>query len=163
MRFYVWNILCAMVSIIMYASFRMGVNSYLRFNKKSKTYIGKSKKGYLNYWLYKKIDEEVGLGYIFYLNFFLLILTAFYSFLSICFAWVELLSLPVAICNAILCAFQIPAIIFSDSYCNLNDYARKFVVMEKRKFGRGYHSSFYAVFEILLILAFAVYNISLAV
>ena len=48
-----------MVALFIYISFRFGVDSYLRVNKNSKTYIRKSKKGYLNYWIYKKINEDI--------------------------------------------------------------------------------------------------------
>ena len=152
-----------MVALFIYISFRFGVDSYLRVNKNSKTYVRKSKKGYLNYWIYKKINEDIGLGHIFYLNVFLLVLTPLYSIVSICFGWVDLLAVPIAVCNVILCICQIPAIIFSDTYWNLEYYKKKFVILTKSKSGRGFHSSFYMIFEILGLLAFAVYNISLAI
>lgn len=163
MTFHICNVICSMVAIFIYVSFRFGVDSYLRVNKNSKTYIRKSKKGYLNYWTYKKINEDIGLGNIFLLNVFLLILTLLYSFLSICLGWVDFLSMPIALCNVILCICQIPAIIFSDTYWNLECYKKKFVILTKSKSGRGFHSSFYMIFEILGLLVFAVYNISLTI
>ena len=163
MNFHIYNVICSMVALFIYISFRFGVDSYLRVNKNSKTYIRKNKKGYLNYWIYKKINEDIGLGHIFYLNVFLLVLTPLYSIVSICFGWVDLLAVPIAVCNVILCICQIPAIIFSDTYWNLEYYKKKFVILTKSKSGRGFHSSFYMIFEILGLLAFAVYNISLAI
>ena len=138
--------------------------SFLRVNKNSKTYIKKSKKGFLNYWIYKQINDDVQLGYIFYLNISVLVLTLVYVFLSVCFGWIKALNLPIAICNAILCVAQIPAIIFSDAYWNLEHYKKKFVILAKNisyNDGKwhGLHSSFYAIIVILGILAFAIYNI----
>ena len=163
MSFHICNVICSIIALFIYISFRFGVDSYLRVNKNSKTYIRKNKKGYLNYWTYKKINEDIGLGNIFHLNVFLLILTPLYSFVSICFGWVNFLSMPIAVCNVILCICQIPAIIFSGTYWNLEYYKKKFVILTKSKSGRGFHSSFYMIFEIIGLLAFAVYNISLAI
>ncbi len=162
MNFYAYNIICAIFAVFLYMAFRSGVYSYLRVNKNSKTFIKKNKKGYVNYWLYKKIHSEIGLGHIYTLNIFLLTLTATYFCLAICLGWAEFLSLPIAICNALLCIAQIPAIIFSDIYWNLEYHKKKFVVLAKNKAGRGFHSSFYAVIEVIGLLAFAIYNISLA-
>ena len=164
MNFYVCNIICAMVALYIYISFRISITSYLRINKNSKTYIKKSKKGFLNYWIYKQINDDVQLGYIFYLNISVLVLTLVYVFLSVCFGWIKILNLPIAICNAILCVAQVPAIIFSDMYWNLEHYKKKFVILAKDityNDGKwhGFHSSLYAIIGILGILAFAIYNI----
>ena len=70
MSFHICNVICSIIALFIYISFRFGVDSYLRVNKNSKTYIRKSKKGYLNYWTYKKINEDIGLGNIFHLNVF---------------------------------------------------------------------------------------------
>ena len=84
MSFHICNVICSIIALFIYISFRFGVDSYLRVNKNSKTYIRKSKKGYLNYWTYKKINEDIGLGNIFHLNVFL-----FMALLSRVFAHVE--------------------------------------------------------------------------
>ena len=159
MNFYIYNIICAMVALYIYISFRISIASFLRVNKNSKTYIKKSKKGFLNYWIYKQINDDVQLGYIFYLNISVLVLTLVYVFLSVCFGWIKILNLPIAICNGILCVAQVPAIIFSDIYWNLENYKKKFVIFERNKEWRGFHSSFYAIIGILGILSFAIYNI----
>lgn len=163
MNFYIYNLICAMVALFIYTSFRISINSYLRINKNSKTYIRKSKKGFLNYWIYKKINDDIRLGYIFYLNISILVLTLLYVFFSVCFGWINALYIPIAICNAVLCCVQIPAIIFSDKYWNLDYYKKQFVVLAKNESGRGFHSSFYAIIEILGILMFAIYNVFLTI
>lgn len=163
MNFYIYNIICAIVAIFIYISFRVSITSYLRVNKNSKTYITKNKKGFLNYWIYKQINDDVKLGHVFYLNIYLLTLTLLYVVISVCFGWIKILYLPIAICNVILCVAQIPAIIFSDIYWNLENYKKKFVILAKNKAGRGFHSSFYAIIGSLGILAFAIYNIRLTI
>ena len=162
MSFYLYNVICAVFALFIYISFRFSVDSYLRVNKNSKTFIKKSKKGFLNYWIYKRINDEIGLNYVFCLNIILLILTALYFCVTICFGWIELLYMPIAICNAMLCAVQIPTIFFSDIYWNLECYKKKFVILRKNKSGGGFRSSFYAIIEAIGLLVFAIYNISLA-
>lgn len=160
MNFPIFNIICSAFALFVYVNFRLGVDSYLRVNKNSKTYIRKNKKGYSNFWLYKKINDEVGLGYIFYLNIFLLSLTLVYSFMSVCFCRIESFQLPIAICNILLVIAQVPAIIFADIYSNLECYKKRFVILAKiSRSGSGLHSSFYAVIEVLGLLAFAIYNV----
>ena len=78
MNFHIYNVICAMVAIFIYISFRVSITSYLRVSKNSKTYIKKSKKGFLNYWIYKQINNDIQLGNIFHLNISLLILTLLY-------------------------------------------------------------------------------------
>jgi len=117
----------------------------------------------LNYWLYKKINSELGLGRIYYLNIFLLVLTLLYCGTVFILGWIELLSLPIAICNAALCLAQIPAILFSDIYYNLEYHKEAFVVLAKNRPGRGFNSSFFTVFGACLLLAFAIYNFWLAI
>ena len=169
MNFYIYNIISAIVALYIYILYRIGITSYLRVNKNSKTYIKKSKKGFSNYWTYKKINDDCRLGYIFYLNILLLVLTLVYVIFSVCFGWIKILSFPIAICNAMLCIVQIPAIIFFDMYWNLEYYKKRFVILARKitfhkdNQWRGFHSSFYAVIWILLILAFAIYNICLSI
>ena len=139
------------------------MHSYLRVTKNSKSYIRKSKKGYLNFWIYKKIHAEVKLGYVFYLNAFLLSLTLIYTVTAVGFGWIKALRLPIAICNLLLCAVQIPAAVFSEIYNNLEEYGKRLVLLTKRRYGSGLHSSLLLIAEITMLLAFAIYNITLAV
>lgn len=169
MNFYIYNIICAIVALYIYVSYRIGITSYLRVNKNSKTYIRKNTKGFSNYWTYKKINDDCSLGYIFYLNIILLVLTLVYVIFSVCFGWIKILSFPIAICNAALCIVQIPAIIFSDMYWNIEHYKKRFVMLARKNTfhkdnkWRGFDSSFYTVIGVLLILAFAIYNIHLSI
>jgi hypothetical protein len=105
----------------------------------------------------KKINTELPL------NIALIVLTPLYFILAVGFGWLEFLSLPIALCNLMLCAVQIPAIIFSSIYWNLEYHKVKFVVLTKNKSGKGFYSSFYTIFEICGLFAFAIYNILLAI
>jgi len=162
MNFYIYNIICAIFAIFIYMAFRFGVDSYLRVNKNSKTFIKKNKKGYANYWLYKKIHLEIDLGLIYPLNIVLIVVTLLYFILAIGFGWLENFFLTIALCNLILCAIQIPAIIFSDIYQNLECKKNAFIVFRIDKETKKVESSFVTVLGICLLLFFAVYNISLA-
>ena len=140
-------------------------HNFLSSHQQKQQDIHKEKqKSFLNYWIYKQINDDVQLGYIFYLNISVLVLTLVYVFISVCFGWIKILNLPIAICNGILCVAQIPAIIFSDMYWNLEHYKKKFVILAKNityndDKWHGLHSSLYAIIGMLGILAFSIYNI----
>ena len=158
MDFYPCNIICAVISLFIYVSFRFGVDSYLRYNKNSKTFIRKNKKGLANFWMYKKLHEETDLGNVYYYNLFLLILTPAYFVISISLGWIEILRLPIAVLNFLLCCIQVPSMIFSSTYYNYEYHKKKFVVLEKNKSGRGYNSSFNTVTAVVAVIAFSIYN-----
>jgi hypothetical protein len=120
-------------------------------------------RGYRNFWLYKGINNEIGLGYVYRLNIALLVLSALYILVSVSFGWARALYVPIAICNAALCACQIPAVIFSEIYQNLEYYNKRFVLLAGGRFGRGFHSSFYVIGEVLGLLAMAIHIFSLAI
>jgi hypothetical protein len=150
-------------ALIIYGLFRCSVYSYLRVKRKSRTFIRKSKNGYLNYWIYKEINDNVGLGYVFYLNILLLALTLLYFLLAVALGWIGFLSLPIAICNVMLCIVQVPSIIFSDIYSNLELYKKKFVLFAIPPTGGRRRSSLSVIFMAGSLLFFAVYNIYLAI
>ncbi len=162
MNFHIYNVICAIFALYIYITFRFGVNSYLRVNKNSKTFIRKNKKGFANYWIYKKIHEEINLGYIYYLNLLLLVLTAMYSIVAISFGWAGLMRIPIAILNLILCCVQVPSMIFSNIYDNYECYGQPFIVLRKNRAGRGFESSIFNIGCIIAMVAFSIYNFTLA-
>ena len=95
MNFYALNIAYAFICLFIYVSFRMGIGSYLRYKKNSKTFIRKNKNGFLNYWTYKKLHKEINLGYVYYLNLILVILTPVYFLVAISFGWSDVMRLPI--------------------------------------------------------------------
>jgi len=163
LSFYLWNAIYVILSLFLYVYFRCGVSDYLRFRKKSRSFLRKNKKGLRNYWLYEKIHAEIDLGYVYYLNLLLLAFTLLYSILTVTLGWLRPLSLTIAVCGALLCALQIVAVIFSNVYYNLVNYGKAFVVIAKdiNPFNRnalGLHSSLFTVLEIGGLLTFAIYS-----
>jgi len=163
LNFYTLNIIYALISLVNYFIFRTGVDDYLRYKRNSKTFIRKNKKGASNYWLYKKIHQEINLGYIYHLNLLLIILTALYFVIAISLGWFYIMKLPIAILALLLCCFQIPAIIFENIYHNYLDHGQPFIVIRARKFGRGYDSSLYAILSIIFAVTVLIYNLTLAI
>lgn len=160
MDFYWLNILLSFFAAILYASFRSGIYAYLRLSKNSKTFIKKSKKGFLNFWFYKKLKRE--LGYAYHLNLTLFFGTVAYTLIALSLAWIEILHLPIAIIYALLCTLQITTQIFSDINYNKHEYGTPFILWRKGKAGRV-RSSIQDIIVIIGLIAFAVSNIWLAV
>ncbi len=160
MSFYTLNIIISLFSICIYVSFRIGVHSYLRTNKNSKSFIKKSTKGFPNFLLYKNLKQE--LGRIYHLNLILLFGTAGYTLIALSLAWLDILRLPIAIFYALLCAVQSLAEIFSSIHCNIEEYGTPFIIWRKGRSGHG-RSSVIDFAVVIALTAFAVYNICLAV
>ena len=57
MNFYTLNIIISLFSIWIYISFRIGVHSYLRANKNSKSFIKKSTKSFRQSWFKRKNSQ----------------------------------------------------------------------------------------------------------
>ena len=162
LSFYGWNILSALGALFFYVFFRFGVDSFLRVKKHSKTFIRKNKHGFWNFWFYKGLHSQGKLGFVYYLNAVLLLLTLLYGCAVFALGWFEPLSFPIAIGNAVLCAVQIVAIIFSDMYQNLESKKKAFILFEIDKETKKINSSFITVLLLCLLLGFAIYNISIA-
>lgn len=161
MDFYWLNILLSFFGVCLYGSFRIGVHSYLRYKKKSKTFIKKSTKGFLNYWLYRNLKQELGFAY--YMNQILLFGSLGYTLLSVSFAWSDVLHLPIAIIYAIFCIIQCVGETFAGIYHNLEQYGNPFVISSKSKWNGRKHSSVQDILIICCLIALAVFNIWLAV
>lgn len=161
MTFYIGSIIYATLSLFFYVNFRIGVNSCLRYTKNSKTFIRKNTKGMRNYWLYEKIHKEIDLGYIYYLNWMLLILCPLYFLLAVSFGWADAMQIPIAILNILVCFALFPSLIFADIYTNYEDYGQAFVLLKPGRF-RGYHSSLYTLLGLLGMVAASAYLFYLA-
>lgn len=140
----------------------MGVNSYLRHNKHSKTFIRKNKKGLLNYWFYSQLNSEVGLGYIYYLNMLFIVLGGAYLVFSVAFGWIGVFELPIAILGLAVCCVEVPATVFESIFSNYEEYGRPFVLWIKRTHSRGYTSSFFDLGWAVGLVAYSVWIIILA-
>lgn len=161
MDFYTCNLILSFFALLIYFMFRFGVDDYLRYAKNSKTYIRKSKKGFADFWLYKRIHSEKGIGYVFYLNILLLGLTTVYVIFAVSCGWIEIMQIPVSILSIALCIVQVPSLIFSNIYLSLYYYGVKLVILRKLS-SRGFYSSLYIIIEICGIIAFTVYSFLLA-
>lgn len=157
MNFYALNIAYAFICLFIYVSFRMGIGSYLRYKKNSKTFIRKNKNGFLNYWTYKKLHKEINLGYVYYLNLILVILTPIYFLVAISFGWSDLMRLPIGILNLVLICPQAISMVFSEIYHNYEYHKRPFVILAKNNGARGFKSSLFNYGCILATVAFAIY------
>ena len=163
MNFYPLSMIFAFISLINYFIFRSGIDSYLRYNRKSKSFIRKSKKGMANYWLYKKTHQEVNLGYIYYLNWAFIVLTPLYLILAVSLGWWNIMRIPIAILAFLLCGIQVPAYVFSDIYDKYENYGQPFILIRKSKFGRGFDSSIYIVLCPIFLLVYSIYLFTLAI
>lgn len=162
MNFYELNIVYAIVSVWMYMSFRISIGYYLRHTGNSKTYIRKNKKDFWNYWIYKKIHAEIGLGYVYYLNLGLLALTLLYFLIATSLGWLDEMKIPIAVLHSLLCCTQLPSSVFAHVYDNLEDYGQRFIILRKRKIGGGFDSSILHLALLFVMIAFCVDNFKLA-
>ena len=163
MPFYVINILYAVFSLGLYAGFRAGINCYLRHNKNSKTFIRKSKKGLANYWLYRKLHNELNLGCIYYFNMLLLIITPVYFVATVFLGWIEIMEIPISIVGFLLCGLQIPAYIIAHIYNNYEEHGKPFILLKKTKDGMRYDSSLPDFLMMAIMAAFSIYNFIIAI
>ena len=153
--FYWMQIIFSLYSLLMYAIFRGGIYSHLRLRKISKTAIERNRKGFRNYWLYRDIQKNYGLGFIYGLN-----MTYFWGWLvhlsmallAIAFSWLEL---PLFICSCLLCLLEIPAVIFASVNENRAEFGNAFVLLAMTKETGKLNSSlidlFSWVFPIVLV------------
>jgi hypothetical protein len=116
-----------------------------------------------NYWLYKKTHQEVNLGYIYYLNWALIVLTPLYLIIAVSLGWWNIMRIPIAILAFLLCGVQVPAYVFSDIYDKYENYGQPFILIRKRKFGRGYDSSISIVLCPIFLLVYSIYLFTLAI
>ncbi len=138
---YLHHIACALYSVCIYAWLRIGIDNCLRYNKHSKTYISKNKRGFANYWFYKKLhsDGELSLGY--YLNGALLLLTLAFSSLAVSLGWCVPLGMLFLAFSMILFVLQAAAITYTATYFNLYIFGRPFVLWQRNERGYRGHSS----------------------
>lgn len=161
MQFYVINILYSLISLSIYCGFRSGITSNLRYRGCSKSYIKKARKGIKNYWFYTRVHAERDLSFAYRLNICLIVLTPMYFVFSVFFGWISCMRFPVSILCAVLCAVQIPSMVYAEIYYNLENYGEALVLYRRRKSFGGYDSSILDLTAILCIGAFAVYNFAL--
>ncbi len=139
--FYISMIIIAFYNLLLYASFRCGIYSYLRLSKMSKSNIKKNRKGYINYWLYHSINKQTSLGILYGLNFTFLITTVTFMLFAITLGYIEALQPILFVFSIVLCMIEIPCVIIASIHSNREDYGKPFVFLARRKYMRGYNSS----------------------
>lgn len=111
MIFYIVNLIIVPVCFVVYFAFRAGVDDYLKY-KTGKTFK-KPKKGFINFWTYRKLHKEVGLGIAYPLNLVLLFTFLLYAIITVGFGWLETMQLPIIISLALFSLVAVPASLFS--------------------------------------------------
>ena len=136
MPFVVANLILLLLSLLIYSHFRVGVYSYCRLSKMSKTNIRKSKKGFLNYWLYAKLHKQKNLGALYYLNLIYLFTLLTFIF-AVALSWIPILEIPVIIVGFLLCITSVPVFIAGEIYLNIENVGQPFVIFRTYKlFGK---------------------------
>jgi hypothetical protein len=155
--FYFFMIVIAFYNLLLYAIFRSGIYSYLRLSKMSKSNIKKNRKGVINYWLYYSINKQQSLGILYGLNLIFLIATFTFMVFAITLGFIEALQSILIVFSIVLCTIEIPCMIISSIYSNIENYGKPFVFLAKRKYvRRGYTSSLIDWLS-WLITAFLIY------
>lgn len=103
--FLIW--LALMISTIWYMLFRMGVSQSLRSYGLSKTAISKAMKGKKNYWLYEAIHKSQGLGWMYYLNKWFIILYAALFLAHLLVGWWRAVSSPLLAAACVMCVLDV--------------------------------------------------------
>lgn len=154
--FFCLQIFFSLFSLLFYGYLRSGIYSQLRLRKISKTTIKRKRKGFQNYWFYRDIQKNYGLGWIYGLN-----LAYFWGWIvhlsivlpAIAFSW---LKFPVFVCSCLLSLLEIPAVIFASVNENRAEFGTGFVLMAKCKDTKKFRSSLIDLF-VWLGPAFLVY------
>jgi len=107
----------------------------------SKSNIKKCRKGIKNYWLYHSINQQRPLGILYGLNYIFLVSTAIFTILAVLLGFIKALQPILFTFSILLCIIEIPSVIIASIYSNNAEYGKPFVLLTKRKFGRGYSSS----------------------
>lgn len=163
LKFYVLNILYTAFSVLGYLlSFRFGVDDYLHYTKNSKSFIRKHKKGFLNFWTYREIHKEINMGYVYYLNLALLILSPLCFVVSISLGWARVMQIPIAVLNSLLCCVWVPSAIFAHIYDNLQEHGQPLILLRSRRRLRGLDSSILTLLGLVMLVALNVYSYVLA-
>ena len=131
--FYFLMIVIAFYNLLLYAIFRGGIYSYLRLSKISKTYIKKTRKGFINYWFYHSINKKKSLGILYGLNLAFFIATISFMLFTITLGYIRGLQVILFVFSVVLCVIEIPCMIIASIHSNKEDYGKPFVFLAKKK------------------------------
>lgn len=144
--FYSMQIIFLLYSLLLYANFRSGIYHHLRLRKISKTAIRKKQKGFCNYWFYRDIHKNYGLGFAYGLNIAYSLTWLFQlSVVLLTFVFSDL-KWMLFVCSCFLCLMEIPAVIFSSVNEYRAEFGSGFVLLAKTKETGKIRSSFVDIF-----------------
>ena len=126
--FYFINLIFVFWACFMHACFRFGIETYLRLNRKSKSFIRKHMRGYKNYWLFEEINREYPLGFWYYLNKIHLIALVVVSGVIITSGYLKFMQIPITVLSAVLVTIQVPMVYFQITTENKMEFGTPFVV-----------------------------------
>lgn len=133
-------------SLLFYGYLRSGIYSHLRLRKISKTAIKRNLKGFRNYWFYRDVQKNYGLGWIYRLHlayFWGWIFHLSMALLAVALSWMKL---PVLICSCLLALLEIPAVVFASINENREEFGTGFVLLAKCKDTKKFRSSLIDLF-----------------
>lgn len=163
MNFYIANLLFVLIFVFTYINFRASLYSYLRLKKKSKSYIKKYSKGFLNYLLYTEINKDFPLGKWYYMNMVLLLFVAVFSVVVILCGYIRYMQIPITILSLLLAIIEVPVNFFCITISNKEWYGSPFVFFRKSPFGGRFPFSFILIDLLIPFVGFifAYININL--
>lgn len=138
--FYFLNLIFALYGWFLYAVFRSSIYDYLRISKVSKTYIRKSRKGFMNNWFYLQIHREHSIGILFYWNILFFFSIILYSIIAILLGCLDFLKIPIIALSIMVCLIEIPSTILAAYKSYQAEFGTPFVLWAKRK-GTGKYCS----------------------
>ncbi len=138
MSFFGINVLYFLISVFAYFFFRMGVSAYCEVKKMSRSFVKKHTKGYTNYWLYRELHRERGLGILYPVNYLFLGGLGIF-FVGMLFSWISWLEYPVLVLGLLLGLVEAVALFLSLAYGNLREYGQYFVLLRRTR-TRGFSS-----------------------
>ncbi len=159
MNFYTFNLLYMFFAVYAYINFRMGMEDFLRYNKHSKTYIAKKQKGWRNYWFYYDIHKENNIGFAYYLNAAMLVLTALFSIVALCLGRIVAMRIPIVVLGTFLCIAQVVATVFAFVFGNRLEFGKNLVWFARKKHHKGFHTSVLDIMGAAVPVVFAVINV----
>lgn len=150
-EFFLAGIIFWSISLFAYGYFRSGISAYCSLMKLSRKFIKRAKKGAANYWLYKQLHQQKGLGSFYYLNLLFLFCLLAFAFL-LCFSWAKWMRIPVVIAGIVLGLVEIPAI-FKASICiHREEFGKAFVLFRVCKGCNGKSIRYATVFDQLFCI-----------
>ena len=134
--FYLFIVLVAFCSLAMYPHFRSGIYSYLRLSGRSKNHIRKSRRGAVNYWLYRALHKEKSLGILYCLNLVYLVTAVVFFLLAVSLGHLMMLQPFFLVFSILISLLDIPCTVSASVYNCILDCGRPFVLWTRDKSGR---------------------------